>query len=303
MAGSMLMFKRPGNVRQVVSRSAAQGFTVGARRFSHCGAAAVLLVLGMSAVAHSSARGGAVCDALRANNGYQPVTATGPDFSDSALAMFRVHGNPEVRYASRPAVLEGAPEGNTIQYAYALDEDGGMELTVCFHSEAGPRFQAHTGPIRSSGGEHPVVSEVFVADADEDPAPELVMLVSWAVSNALGTSGRLYEPYAFDFPEKVGPVSFVSLDGYGLGSGLDGVLEGQPVEYPFKTEEAIRAALPTPGVSSSPAAKCLAGGTQDRVYSIAPLEGGVVSFEATGDQQSHWQCTAVSRSRTAPGSW
>ena len=189
---------------------------------------------------------GTVCDALQGEVEYQPVPRMGPDFSGSALEMFRVEGKPEVRYASRPAGLLGAPEGTTIQPAYALDADGSFELTVCFHSEARPGFQAHAGPIRSSGGAHPVVSRVFVADADGDTAPELVMLVSRAVSNALGTSGRLYEPVAFDFPEEAGLVPDVPLDGRGLESGLDGVMEGESVEYPFKSEESLRARLAQP---------------------------------------------------------
>ena len=177
---------------------------------------------------------GPVCDALRQDVEYQPLPRMGPDFAGSALEMFRVEGKPEVRYASRPAGLEGAPEDTTIQHAYALDEEGSFELTVCFRSEA-RGFRAHTGQIRSS------------ADADGDPAPELVMLVSWAVSNALGTLGRLYEPVAFDFPEGAGLVPSVSLDGQGLESGLDGVMEGEPVEYPFKSEESIRMRLAQPG--------------------------------------------------------
>lgn len=116
-------------------------------------------------VAALQPQAGTICDALRGGVEYRTVPGMGPDFSGAALEVFRVEGKPEVRYASRPASLEGAPEGTTIQHAYALDGDGSFELTVCFHSEAGPGFQAHSGPIRSSGGEHAVVSQVFVADA------------------------------------------------------------------------------------------------------------------------------------------
>ena len=200
---------------------------------------------GATLASDATPQAGPVCDALRQDVEYQPLPRMGPDFAGSALEMFRVEGKPEVRYASRPAGLEGAPEDTTIQHAYALDEEGSFELTVCFRSEA-RGFRAHTGPIRSSGGEHPVVTQVFVADADGDPAPELVMLVSWAVSNALGTLGRLYEPVAFDFPEGAGLVPSVSLDGQGLESGLDGVMEGEPVEYPFKSEQSIRMRLAQP---------------------------------------------------------
>ena len=259
-------------------RAGPHRFNGGVRTFSARGVAALLLGLGMSAVAQASppmtelkavaagtwwtlaaasgvaldstvnARQGGrvVCDALRGDVEYQPLPRMGPDFSGSALEMFRVEGKPEVRYASRPASLQGAPEGTTIQHAYALDEDGSFELTVCFHSEAGPGFQAHSGPIRSSGGEHAVVSQVFVADADGDTVPELVMLVSWVVSNALGTSGRLYEPVAFGFPEEAGMVPDIPLDGRGLESGLDGVMEGEAVEYPFKSGESLRACLAQP---------------------------------------------------------
>ena len=198
---------------------------------------------GVAVASDATPQAGPVCDALRGDVEYQPVPRMGPDFSGSALEMFRVEGKPEVRYASRPVDLQGAPEGTTIQHAYALDEEGSFELTVCFHSEARPGFQAHAGPIRSSGGEHPVVTQVFVGEADHDPAPELVMLVSWAVANALGTSGRLYEPVAFDFPEEAGLVPGVPLDGHGLESGVDGVMEGEPVEYLFKTEAALRTKL------------------------------------------------------------
>lgn len=185
----------------------------------------------------TQSRSGAVCSALQGNDQYLPVPAMGLDFPGSALEIFRVEGVPGVQYASRPTELDDAPEGAAIQLAYALEGDEGFELTVCFQAKEAATVHAHSGPIRASGGEHPVVSRAFVANSDADPAPELVLLVSWAVSNVLGTSGRLYEPFSFDFPRIPGLVPSLPLDDQVPGPGFDGTLEGEAVEYPYKTED------------------------------------------------------------------
>lgn len=198
---------------------------------------------GLRAYTGEDSHAGTVCSTLLENDVDLPMPASGPDFPESALEVFRVESVPGVQYASKPAVLDGAPGEVAIQLAYAMEDDEGFTLTVCFKVPGTGTAYARTGPIRSQAREHPVVTEAFVANSDGDPAPELVLLVSWAVSNALETSGRLYEPYAFDFPGDVGPVPRLSLEDQGLESGLDGVLEGETVEYPYKTEEAIRARL------------------------------------------------------------
>ncbi|GAB3339028.1 hypothetical protein [Marilutibacter aestuarii] len=169
-----------------------------------------------------------------------PLPALGPDFSDSSIEMFAVEGGNGAPYLSRPQAMAAAGSEATLRLAYAPGQDGELQLTVCLASGQG---RAHSPPIGSQGGAHPVVAATFMANADAEPGQELVVLVSWSVENALGTAGTMYEPHVFKMPGDAGALQRVQLDDPALSFGFDGVREGEQVAYPYREARAFRARL------------------------------------------------------------
>lgn len=186
---------------------------------------------------------GPLCEVLEGGIDYEPVPALGPDFSDSFVDVLGVNGRSRVLYASQPREIE-LPSGDaTVQLAYELGANEEFQLTICFAlPQVGGAF-AYAGPIGSQGGQHPVVTETFVANADADSAQELVVLVAWKTENALGTSGTMFEPYVFDAPDDAGVMGRIELQDPALSFGFDGVREGEQVNYPFKDVQAFRTRL------------------------------------------------------------
>ena len=84
---------------------------------------------------------------------------------------------------------------------------------------------------------------MFLANADDDPARELVVLVAWDAENALGTSGTLYEPWIFDPPADAGAMQQVVIADPELSFGFDGIREGEQVRYPYRDAAAFRSRL------------------------------------------------------------
>ena len=182
---------------------------------------------------------GSLCGVLEGGVDYQP--APGPNFAGSFIDVLGVKGHSRVLYASQPREIELPLGDATVQLAYTLGANEEFQLTTCF---ALPHVGgAYAGPIRSEGGQHPVVTEIFMANADADPAQELVILVAWKTENALGTSGTLFEPYVFNAPDDAGVMDRVELQDPALSFGFDGVREGEHVRYPFKDVQAFRTRL------------------------------------------------------------
>ena len=179
-----------------------------------------------------------VCAALQEASGYRAPSALAPDFSRSTHRILEVTVAP-VRYASRP---ERVPDGVPVQLGYALNDDDELELTLCVWSAAGAT-RAHAGTFGSEGGRHAVAQSIFMADADADPQQELVVLLGWAVDNALDTSGTFYAWHVYDIGRAGGQLQRLTLEDEPLVSGFDGVREGEPVTYPLRDERAFKAYL------------------------------------------------------------
>jgi hypothetical protein len=175
-----------------------------------------------------------------------PLPALGPDFSDSSIAILAVKEGAEPRYASRPQAMQVPGGEASLRLAYDTGPDDELQLTVCFAS--GTQGGAHSAPIGSQGGAHPVVAATFMASADAEPGQELVVIVSWEVENALGTSGTMFEPYVFKVAGGAGAMQRVELDDPALSFGFDGVREGEQVRYPYREADAFRARLQEQGI-------------------------------------------------------
>lgn len=174
---------------------------------------------------------------------YSPVPAMGPKFPHAPLPMFKVAGAAGVRYASKPQPIGFPRDGATIHVAYAESASDELRVAVCVRLSGPMAGYAYAGPIDSQGGQHPVLAEMFLANADDDPARELVVLAAWEVDDALGTSGTLYEPWIFDPPAGAGVMQRVVLVDPELSFGFDGIREGERVTYPYQDAAALRARL------------------------------------------------------------
>lgn len=184
-----------------------------------------------------------LCGVLEGGIDYEPVPALGPDFADSFVDVLGVKGRSRVLYASQPREIELSRGDATVQLVYELDANEEFQLTTCFALPQVGGAYAYVGPIGSQGGQHPMVTEIFMANADADPGQELVVLVAWKIESALGTSGTMFEPYVFDAPEDAGVMERVELQDPALSFGFDGVREGEQVSYPFKDAQAFRTRL------------------------------------------------------------
>ena len=93
------------------------------------------------------------------------------------------------------------------------------------------------------------ILSAFTANADQDPRPELLVLVGWPIEHpALGTSATFYKVFAYDDRTQgndQGGRRLVRLDQVmaALGEGLHGWREGKKVSFPLRSAGAIRQRL------------------------------------------------------------
>lgn len=166
----------------------------------------------------------------------------GPEFPQTPLPMFKVAGVAGIVFASKPQPIGFPRDDATFQAVYVNSASDELRLVVCVRLSSAQGY-AYSGPIDSEGGQHPVVADMFLANADDDPAQELVVLVAWDAENALGTSGTLYEPWIFDPPADAGAMPQVVIADPELSFGFEGIREGEPVRYPYRDAAAFRSRL------------------------------------------------------------
>lgn len=183
-----------------------------------------------------------VCAGLERASGYTPVPAMGPQLPQTPLPMFKVAGVAGIVFTSKPQPIGFPRDDSTFQAVYVKSASDELRLVVCVRLSSAQGY-AYSGPIDSQGGQHPVVADLFLANADDDPARDLVVLVAWDAQNALGTSGTLYEPWIFDSPADAGAMQQVVIADPELSFGFDGIREGERVRYPSRDAAAFRTRL------------------------------------------------------------
>ena len=95
-------------------------------------------------------------------------------------------------------------------------------------------------------GGAPIIESVFTDDADRNGKLDLIILAKWRVNHTgAGTDGYYYQAYVFDGNASGNPLKFPRLEGVEskIGSGLDGIREGERVVFKYKNAEAIRKLL------------------------------------------------------------
>ncbi|MBB1088721.1 hypothetical protein H4F99_09485 [Lysobacter sp. SG-8] len=182
-----------------------------------------------------------LCALLGPGIAYEDVPALGPDFSGSSLKVLRVRSGSRLQYATRPRPIDLPSGEGVLQLAYGFDVNDELQLEVCLKGSDG--HATHSAAIGSQGGQHPEVTRIFVANADANPAGELIVLVAWKVENALGSVGTMYEPHVFKIEDGRTLMQRVELADPSLSFGFDGIREGEKVEYPFADERAFRTRL------------------------------------------------------------
>ena len=157
-----------------------------------------------------------------------------------SLPAMELATNPNI---SEPVRLDFPTPGSIVQF---LGPGCGADQSAVHVYAITPQEKSLTsafiGAIELPGGDAPSVASAFLANADKDADPELFLIVRTDVRHpGLRTEGDLYSVYVFDMVAK-SPLRIVhmeSLEG-ALGVGLDGVLEGRRVSYPYKDARSVR---------------------------------------------------------------
>lgn len=102
------------------------------------------------------------------------------------------------------------------------------------------------GKIEPEGGVAWIES-VFTKDVDGDGCNELLVLARWEVNHAgIKTVGNLFRTYVYK--ASVNGTSFSRLENIEkkIGSGMEGIREGNKVHYPYRDAASIRKLLSRP---------------------------------------------------------
>ena len=133
-----------------------------------------------------------------------------------------------------------------IQFFYVPQADGEEpNLEVFLSHRLGGNVKTTRLETIQPQGRAAEIATVFILDADGDQRSELFLVAKWPISHsAIRTEGTYYKVYIYR-------MSVGSVDGAGFvraseleelfGSGFDGVREGEPVSFPYKDYQSIRA--------------------------------------------------------------
>jgi hypothetical protein len=164
----------------------------------------------------------------------------GPDESDLAFAEHALHLTDE----ADPHVTAAAWNGvKTIFVDYVTGGDDAARLLVALQETPGGGFRKLDVTTGEQEGAIPDVVAIGFANADRDPAKELIVILTWPQRH-YDVEGDLYEVRIFDDP-KVAQSSLTLLkisDEFGFGCECAS-RDGKTTHFHFKTIAAVKAKL------------------------------------------------------------
>ncbi len=166
----------------------------------------------------------------------------------SAGASARDRAPSGLSVASPTLEVDFPAEGSLLQF-FRVPQEGQEELNIDVFLTYRTTGQVRTSYLETLGpqGGTAEIATAFALDADGDQIPELFMVAKWPIRHSgLRTEGTYYRVFAYRRLVSIGgDLGFErarDIEEH-LGSGFDGVREGERVSFPYKDYESIRAAM------------------------------------------------------------
>ncbi|MGQ4660514.1 hypothetical protein [Lysobacter sp. F6437] len=155
---------------------------------------------------------------------------------------FGRHG-PALGSAHAPVRMSLLGECSVIYFFYVGEGDG-RHIEAYALNPDGKNKMLFVGSILPEGGP-PHIESVLLRNVDADSDMEILILSRWEIRHSgMGTTGDYYRTYVFDQnlkhslkePRELKRLPEVEKT---IGEGFDGVSEGQSVNFPVKSADAI----------------------------------------------------------------
>lgn len=150
--------------------------------------------------------------------------------------------------ASPTLEVDFPTEGSLLQF-FHVPQQGEESLNIDVFLTYRTNGRIHTSHLQTLGPEGGTaeIATVFTMDTDGDQSPELFMLAKWPIRHSgIRTEGTYYQVFVYRRHTcDGGGLKFErahDIEGQ-LGSGFDGMHDGERVSFPYKDYESIRAAM------------------------------------------------------------